>query len=54
MQEILVILVVMAAISYLALRLYKHFFSSKSSCEVNCGCEPSSMSPVIEQLKNRE
>ncbi|MCF6361697.1 MAG: FeoB-associated Cys-rich membrane protein [Cyclobacteriaceae bacterium] len=51
MQEIFVLLVVLAAIAYLGLRVYKSVFAKKSNCEVNCGCE--SGSPVIEQLKKK-
>ncbi len=49
MQEILAVLVIFSAIAYLALRAYKSLFAKKSSCEANCGCEPSS--PALEQLK---
>lgn len=52
MQEIIVVLVVSAAIGYLAVKLYKSIFSKKSNCQVNCGCESSS--PVFEQLKRKD
>jgi len=51
MQEILVLLVVAAAVVYLGFRLYKSLFTKKTNCEVNCGCESSS--PALEQLKKK-
>ncbi len=53
MQEILAALVVFSAVAYLGQRTYKSLFSKKSSCEVNCGCEPSSNSPALEEFKKR-
>jgi len=53
MQEILVVLVVLAASFYLAIKLYKSIFSAKKGCDVSCGCESSSTSTLLNQLKNR-
>lgn len=51
MQELLVILVVGAAVAYLGVKLYKSMFSNKPNCEVNCGCESSPS--IAEQLKKK-
>lgn len=53
MQEILVLLLVLSAIAFLGYRVYKSLFAKKSSCDVNCGCEPNSGSPVLEHLKKK-
>jgi len=53
MQEILVLIVVLSAIAFLGHKAYKSLFSKKSNCEVNCGCETSKGSPVLERLKKK-
>lgn len=55
MQEILVLLVVLAAVTYLGLRIYKSLFVKKTGCDVNCGCESSTIkSPILEQLRKKD
>lgn len=54
MQEVLVVLVVVAALAYLGHRLYKSLFAKKTGCDVNCGCDASSKSPILEQLKTKK
>lgn len=53
MQEILVVLVVAAALSYLGIKLYKSIFSKNTGCDVSCGCDAGSKSTLLEQFKNK-
>ena len=53
MQEVLVILIVSGAVVYLGQRLYKNLFVKKTHCDINCGCDTSTKSPVLEHLKNK-
>ncbi len=47
MQEVLVVLVALAAITYLGYRAYKSLFAKKSNCDISCGCEATPKSKLV-------
>jgi predicted negative regulator of RcsB-dependent stress response len=49
MQTALVIIAILAAVSYLGVKLYRAFFSKKSSC---ASCAFNEMNQKVEKVKN--